>query len=286
MAASKIALTSAVFVSDLDGTLLSPDAALSKFTTRALQTCIRAGLRFTIATARTIESVRHIMKDVPLTLPMILMNGVLLYDPAKKAYTQVFSIERDDFLFCCTEIHKTGAGAFAYTLNHTSSLLTHYEKLSTPDMQAFHDERQQKYHKPFHQAEDLSAIADGTYGETIYFALLDVKEKLQPIRDAIDSRPNLTCAYYADIYSQDQWYLEIFNVQASKKNAAQALRAQTHAAPLIGFGDNFNDLPLFEACDISIAVANAKPEVQQKATQIIEANTDDGVARYLLSMIN
>ena len=45
-----------------------------------LNRLIDKGLCFTVATARTYATVNSIVKDVHLTYPMILMNGVMIYD--------------------------------------------------------------------------------------------------------------------------------------------------------------------------------------------------------------
>jgi hypothetical protein len=49
----------------------------------------------------------------------------------------------------------------------------------------------------------------------------------------------------------------------------------------VGFGDNLNDLPLFEACDIKVAVENAKPEVKAASDFICGSNEDDGVVKWM-----
>jgi hydroxymethylpyrimidine pyrophosphatase-like HAD family hydrolase len=50
-----------LYLSDLDGTLLSPQAALSPFTAETLRRLLRAGLAFSVATARTRESSQLIL---------------------------------------------------------------------------------------------------------------------------------------------------------------------------------------------------------------------------------
>ena len=86
---------------------------------------------------------------------------------------------------------------------------------------------------------------------------------------------------YKDIYSDDFWYLEIFSETASKYNAIQFLRQKYGFEKLVCFGDNLNDLPMFDGCDEGYAVANAKPELKERATAVIGSNTEDGVARFL-----
>lgn len=62
------------------------------------------------------------------------------------------------------------------------------------------------------------------------------------------------------------------------------LREYIDVDKVIGFGDNLNDIPFFEACDESYAVANAREEVKQKATGIIGTNIEDGVIKQLNNM--
>lgn len=50
---------------------------------------------------------------------------------------------------------------------------------------------------------------------------------------------------------------------------------------MICFGDDFNDLSMFEIADESYVMQNAHHMVKKAATAVIEANTDDGVARFL-----
>lgn len=52
---------------------------------------------------------------------------------------------------------------------------------------------------------------------------------------------------------------------ASKYHAVQFLRSYLNVDQIICFGDNRNDLPLFEASDHKIAVGNAVVELQAKA---------------------
>ena len=50
----------------------------------------------------------------------------------------------------------------------------------------------------------------------------------------------------------------------------------------MGFGDNYNDLSLLEACDEFYAVQNAVDIIKEKADGVIEPNSADGVVKYLL----
>jgi hydroxymethylpyrimidine pyrophosphatase-like HAD family hydrolase len=115
----------------------------------------------------------------------------------------------------------------------------------------------------------------------IYFALLDYKEKLEPIFHIIENIADLNCVFYKDNYSPDLWYMEIYSRFASKFHAVNFLRDFLKLDQVICFGDNRNDFPLFEASDYKIAVGNAVTELKEKADLIIGNNYDDGVSAWL-----
>ncbi|NLN45103.1 MAG: HAD hydrolase family protein, partial [Clostridiaceae bacterium] len=64
----------------MDGTLLHPNAELSGYTVETLNRLIRGGMSFTVASARSLASARAILAPLALSLPVILMNGVQIYD--------------------------------------------------------------------------------------------------------------------------------------------------------------------------------------------------------------
>lgn len=69
-----------LYVSDLDGTLLNDNQKLDEESLETLNSLIDRGMNFTIATARSIDSVRSIINGLNLRLPIILINGVFIFD--------------------------------------------------------------------------------------------------------------------------------------------------------------------------------------------------------------
>jgi hydroxymethylpyrimidine pyrophosphatase-like HAD family hydrolase len=164
-----------------------------------------------------------------------------------------------------------------YTIKN-GVMSTYYEDLNSKALYDFYKERVDLYQKRFTQVDHFSSLSKEPI---IYFSLMDHKEALEPIHEFLQAIPDLNCTFYKDNYSPDFWYLEIFSKTASKYHAVKYLREQLGFERIVCFGDNRNDLPLFEACDYRIAVGNAVTELQDKADQIIGKNTDDGVANWL-----
>jgi Cof subfamily protein (haloacid dehalogenase superfamily) len=291
-----------LYVSDLDGTLLNGDALLNEDVPERLNCLIDKGICFTVATARTYATVNSIMKDVNLTCPMILMNGVMIYDPVKKSCIHAEIIERDSVEYILKGRKKFGVTGFAYALSPeisedhlkseetsvTSSvgrvgksgrkMATYYEKIATQHMEKFYTERRDLYHKPFSKVEKLEDISGE---DIIYFSICYEEEVLRPFYEYLKKDERLNLNFYKDVYGDGLWYLEISHKNASKYYGIQKLRKFLHPAAITGMGDNLNDIPLFEACDRSCAVGNAHKEVKERADYILDTNLNAGVVKFL-----
>lgn len=267
-----------LYISDLDGTLLNQKAELSPYTVQTINTLIKKGMNFTIATARSAASAVTILKDLQLTLPVVLMNGVLIYDLSAKRYLNIEYLTPESLSFIYQVLNDFGLSGFLYEVKE-HMLSTYYERLSNQGQVEFYTERVNKFRKVFTQVEAFSQVDPA---HLVYLSLLDTKEHLEGAYQILKTCPDIALAYYKDVYSkEDLWYLEIFSHRATKYNAAQYLRNAFHFDKITGFGDNLNDLPLFRACEETCAVANAKAEVKETATHIIGSNTEDGVANWL-----
>ena len=59
------------------------------------------------------------------------------------------------------------------------------------------------------------------------------------------------------------------------------LKQKLECDRLVVFGDGKNDIDMFEIADEAYAVENAVKELKDMATETIESNENDGVAKYL-----
>lgn len=266
-----------LYISDLDGTLLMPDAALSAKTVRILNRLLEQGMQFSVATARSIASAKPILKDVKLSLPIILMNGVCIYDLNRNQYIKVEEFAADSKALLLEVIKMNRLKGFAYTIK-SGEMYTYYEDLNTPALYNFYRERVDSYQKKFYRLESFTSL---TAEPLMYFTLLDYRENLAPIYPVIEGIPGLNCVFYKDNYSPDLWYLEIFCDKASKYQAVRFLRESMCFDRVVCFGDNRNDFGLFEASDFKIAVDNAVSELKERADLVIGNHSTDSVAAWL-----
>lgn len=268
-----------LYVSDLDGTLLGKDARLPDGAAEELCRLDSMGVAITYATARTIKSVGHILKDAPKSYPAALMNGVLICDLKNEKYLSAAYFKDEDFRLVGEVLKSQNIDPFTYYLDG-DELSTAYEKISNKYMENFMRERVEKYNKPF---ICLSA-GEKTCAKPIYFAAMDSEEKIRRANEALSSFDSIRTACYRDSYDPDFWYLEVFDKSASKKNAVLEIKRLTGADKIVAFGDNFNDLPMFEAADECYAVRGAPEAVINAANGVIDGPYELGVIKTICQL--
>lgn len=269
-----------LYISDLDGTLLSPNAELTDFAKKVINDFCTAGGHFSIATARTAATVAGIFEGVNVNVPCILMNGVCTYDLNENRYTKVNYIPHSALSRLFDIIEKHGVSGFLYTIKN-EELSTFYENTDSPGAAEFIEERIRKYNKPFTKIDRFRDYIDEG---CIYFSVSDRLEKLKDAKDEISAIEGLHIEFYRDIYNTDSWYMEVCSARASKSIALRDLMELYGYDRAVGFGDNLNDLPLFEYCEERYAVSNARDEVKAAATHVIGSNSEDAVAKLLNSI--
>ncbi len=266
-----------LYISDLDGTLLNNEAEISERSVNLLNEFISKGNFFTVATARTAASVVKMLENVNINIPVVLMNGVASYDLLKKEYINVHSFGENAKKLFLSLIRQFGSPGFVYCIDN-DILSTYYENTTSPNAKKFIKEREDKFGKRFHKVE---SFCDCLNLNIVYYSYSDLYEKLKPLYDKVKDIEGVHTEFYRDTYNTDFWYLEVCSDKASKHNAVKFLKEKYGFERAVGFGDNLNDISLFNACEESYAVENAKDDVKKKATSVIGKNTDDAVAEFL-----
>ena len=80
-------------------------------------------------------------------------------------------------------------------------------------------------------------------------------------------------------------YLEIMQTEYTKGISARILKDKLGARVLVGMGDYENDIPLFEKCDISFAVANAEDSLKNIASYVTRASVFESPAAEVIATL-
>lgn len=270
-----------LYVSDLDGTLLQPDARLSAETIRMLNTSIERGKLFTCATARTPATVAPILKGVNMQIPAIVMTGAAWWDTHTGYYSNLRLISEQAAAKLIDTYRSTNTPTFVYFIKDNLITIRHIGPLSDIQ-QEFINERS---HTPFKRIE-ISPDGSSIFPEhpdnvVLLYSMLPNDQALRCLsetRKIAGVRPQ----FYHDFYGEQTAILEAFASDATKANAMRRLAEHVGADRIVAFGDNINDLPMMKEADLAVAVDNALDEVKEAADIVIGPNTENSVVRFIL----
>ena len=265
-----------LYISDLDGTLLDGDSRITLSTARSLNRLIDNGMLFTIATARTPATVVELMQDVKLTMPAILMTGALIYDIATNRYLSVSSFPHEVSSQLIEAVADSDLSPMVYYIDH-SLLHVAYRHTDDARQYAFMECRKGTPYKKYVEVEGSFAAP----AKTVMIFFMGEYGKLQQIHDRIASIAGHRSYLYCDSLMPEQGYLEIYPAGTSKAEAIKQLAQLVEADEIVVFGDNVNDIPMFDIAHRSYAPDNALDVVKQRATQVIASNDKDGVVEFL-----
>lgn len=267
-----------LFVTDLDGTLLNSNKEVSIKSTEILNKLIDNGVNFTVATARTPATVVDLLQDVNLKLPAVLMNGVLLYDIKEEKYINIKEIEKDIVDKVFNILNKFDKNAMVYGIRN-NHLWVYHKEFEYSWEYDFYKERADRKQKTFLKVENYQECINES--KVINFIVFDKYEKIKGIYDELKKIDEISVEYYEDIYEKGCYFLEAYSAEASKANGIKLLSDYIEHDKLICFGDNLNDIPMFELADECYATANAVERVKEISTDVIGSCDEDGVALFM-----
>lgn len=276
-----------LYVSDLDGTLLQPDARLSDRAVELLNGAIADGQLFTIATARTPATVAPILERVDMRLPAIVMTGAALWDTHTHRYDRVQYMQRESAEGLLDVYRRMGTPTFVYTLADDMIDIYHIGEVSDLERR-FIEERTGNPFKRLHTdldsktADELWMPGPGFDADRVvlFYGMRSSEQAEQTYGESCKvagCRPQ----YYYDIFGEEVGIIEAFSDTATKALAVKALAEREGAERIVVFGDNINDLPMMQVADVAVAVENALPEVKAAADIVIGPNTADAVAEFI-----
>ena len=269
-----------LYISDMDGTLLNPAGIVSEKSTKILTDLINQGIHFTVATARTPLSALPLLSEIPVKGPMILMNGALCYDPEKKAFSDPIVFEKVSLEKLVEAEDASGMEGMLFSVDQ-GILTVNLGDVKSCMWDGYFSMEKVAHVQAIRQDVISASAADLLQKGVVYGLYMDNGPKKLDILFEYLKGSGLTVDYYKDKYTENRWCIEICSRNATKGNALNRLKQQGYDY-LIGFGDSWNDVPLFQACDEGYAVANASENLKLLATDVILSNAEDGVAVHIL----
>lgn len=272
-----------LYISDLDGTLLDRRGHLSATTRAGLQQLLDRGVAFTIATARSVVSVRERF-DLPLSLPVVCANGTFVDDLDGATHLHIADMDRHAALEAWEEARRQGLDPLVTTTSEAHGDRMFFLQEHKAPTAAFLEDRR-AYNDPRTRLVEPDEVRQALRSEKVTgLVAIDRAERLGPFTEQINASTPLSVHLNDDYYFRGYQWLTLHAPEATKGHGIGVLRDRF--APdtdrIVVFGDQTNDLPMFEIADHAVAVDNAHPSVKAIAHEIIGHHDDDAVVEWLL----
>ena len=272
-----------IYITDLDHTFLRNDLSISDYTKKIWNSYSDDSI-LSVATARTYMKTAQFLDGVHLNAPMILLDGALIATMDKKIIdTKFMSKDISDMII--DEGWKFGIYPFILSLADNKNLTEAF----------LHDEVLNTYQKEvltrYSTADNLQSCSGiRAMDENFKIVYMGEEELLCELHEHLENifGDNLKYILAPEAYVGCH-FLTILHPQADKSHGIASVSeyAGFDLEKLTVFGDNFNDIGMFDLAGTSVAMANAQEGVKDKADIILEHNNDeDGVAKYLQGLRN
>ena len=271
-----------LYVSDLDGTLLQSDASLSLFSENHLREMLADGLKFTVASARSVVAIRQILRGLPLLLPVIEFNGAFLSDLATGRHEIINALEPSVAVSVYEQVTAHGLAPFISSFDGTDDRV-HYGAMANAGMAWYLQDRLDHRDARWRgQADDLAA---SLREQVVCLTMIAKEAVLADLQAAIleAHTGSVETHLFENQYSPGWHWLTVHDRRATKDQAIKTLTKSygLAAAKIVVFGDHCNDLKMFAAADLAVAVGNAQVEVKACADLIFGTNEEDSVVKFI-----
>jgi len=258
-------------VCDMDGTLLNSNDIISKDNEVELKKLQQLGVSVIIASGRVDFMVKSYIKQLGLKGPIIACNGGLIknIETGEVIYSKILDkITVKEIINYCINYN---VGFLIYTAD------TIYSSKNNPKYKKYVD---------LNKALSKDVQIPITYIDNNLIKNISSIDVLKILLVCEDHKDILLLEKYFSKYStltivsSSEGLLDIMASDISKGNALKILsrKLEIDLNDVIVFGDNYNDMEMFQCVGMPIAMGNAVDDIKSQAKYITKTNNESGIA--------
>ncbi len=254
-----------LIVSDMDGTLVNDEKQIDEEIYEVLPRLKEKGIRFVVASGRQYPSLRNDFREHIKDVVVISENGAFIVDDGKELYARCMTQEEVkaslDAILQFAGLEPIVCAKYA---THTRS----------QEMKAFLESP--KFNYTMELTEDLYTLTENIIKvSAIVLDGKDSEEYYRLLRPVLDEKLNLV--------TSGEGCLDTGVRGVNKGTAVEALQKlwSISTEETMVFGDQYNDLEMFERAHYSFAMEGAVAGVKKKARYQAGSNNEGGVVKEI-----
>ncbi|OLR58501.1 hypothetical protein BHF70_02010 [Anaerostipes sp. 494a] len=221
-----------LFVSGVDDTILTKNDELTPFSKVELNRMIEQGAMFTVSTIRTPASVRESLDGVNLKLPIIAMNGAVLYDIENNSYLMSYHMTYEQAKRII-DIMKEEHVAYFTNVVIDDSLIIYYEELNNEAVLKIY---QQMKKSPFRNYIKHS-LPKGE--NVVYFTIIDERGKIEKLHQRLLEQQWINeyrIVMYDSVDYPGYTYIKLYHRDATREHMLERLLEILDIHKVVTFG--------------------------------------------------
>ena len=258
-----------LLVLDLDGTFLNANIEVTPYSRAIMNTLAeQKEVAFTFATARNKSSALRRINGIKLEYPIILNNGAAVWCTKRNQFVSIVAISDDIVVRLYQILKKHGISAFFFGISEDG------EQTFFSDSDFSHSNYVEYLEDGILPRKSLTLPRVHIVNINAFF---DRELDIETI-ETLNKLESLTIHHEIALYNDGYRLLDIRSCHAEKGTQVNLLRNTWNFRKTVCFGDGRNDLSLRDVADEFYAPANANKIIRDLATEVVRANSEDGVA--------
>ncbi len=221
-----------LFVSGMDDTLLSGEEQLSAYSQFEINRMLADGANFTVSTGRTPGSLIEPLRNIRIKLPVIAMDGAVLYDIKKNEYIRAHVIPNHIAKDLRTIFDKFDINYFINMLLD-NTLLIQYKDLKNSAEKDIYKKLSTSPYRNYIKNDIMEEC------KCIYFMIVQEKKLCQRIYDSLmenEISRHVRIVMYDSVDYKDYAYIKIYDKNASRENMLDYMKQETGLSKTVTFG--------------------------------------------------
>lgn len=269
-----------IIFSDIDGTLLPFDGKDLTATGRLITELSRRGYIFVLCTGRGTHNIPRELLDAPGLRYAVTANGALITDLQTSEVIYRNTVPRETAKRLTEFLRGYRGVAFSYRDGRHYLDMTPDGRRPDTSSVSLKDWMNTARLMPF---SEYLAEPESEFVDKVGFATYDAEAREAVMRDF----PAQPFASGLALTTSGIWNVEFNAAGTSKGRAARFLLDHLGLTPacMLAAGDNVNDIPMLKLAAVSLAPADAIPEVLAAAGVHVAPASEDGVENFLKQLL-